>query len=108
MRFSWSNDLVTVASVYLILAILSLVLVAVAPLLPFLPSSQIQSIAPLVSFGLIVASTVVFQIYIFLNVIEIATSNNETSWKLIWGAICLLGGVVGIILYNFIAKKDLK
>lgn len=108
MRFGWINLLLQGSAICLVLAILGLVLIVFAPFLAFLPTGSINGVAPTIAFMLLIASAALFQIYIILTVVEIATSGNETSWKLVWGAICFFGGVVGMIFYNFIAKKDLK
>ena len=52
----------------------------------------------------------VFVIALFpiLGIVEIVTSKNDTHWKILWGIVCLVLGIYGLLAYLFIARKERK
>jgi hypothetical protein len=43
-----------------------------------------------------------------LAIIEVGTSKNEISFKLIWGIVLFVLGIFGFAAYYFIGRKELK
>ncbi|HZX34421.1 MAG TPA: PLDc N-terminal domain-containing protein [archaeon] len=40
--------------------------------------------------------------------IEILRAKNDSGWKILWGAVCFFLGLLGIVLYMLIGRKDLQ
>jgi len=67
--------------------------------------------APTIVYGgfsvivlLIIASSIAF----IWALVDILKSKNDTNWKLLWLVVCLLLGIIGVLLYYFIGRKDRK
>ncbi len=45
---------------------------------------------------------------VIIAIVEVATSKNVGDWKAIWIIVLLLIGPIGLALYLFLARKDLK
>lgn len=43
-----------------------------------------------------------------LAAIEISKSGNDGTWKIIWILITFILGIIGLLIYYFVARKDLK
>ena len=65
-----------------------------------------------VMFGAMFASLFIIAIAGFIAfiwaLIDIIKAKNETNWKLLWVVICLFLGVIGVIIYYFVGRKDRK
>ncbi len=43
-----------------------------------------------------------------LALVEVWTSKKESEWKLIWTLIIIAGSIVGLVVYYFFGRKELK
>lgn len=60
-------------------------------------------------FGIVILIIVILSFIFFIwAVINIVQAKNETSWKILWILICLFLGIVGVIIYYFVGKKQRK
>lgn len=91
----------------LVFAVGLLLLVAVLPAAG-IENEFVKGIFPIIAFVSIVLSGLTIFVCMVLSIFEIATSTNNTTWKGIWVIVILVGGIIGIAIYELIAKKDLK
>jgi len=52
-------------------------------------------------------SLISFIIWIW-GLVDVLTAKNESNWKILWGAVIFFLGILGVILYALIARKERK
>lgn len=53
--------------------------------------------------GLLAIVSIIAFIWALMDILK---SNNDTNWKLLWVVICILLGILGVIIYYFVGRKD--
>ena len=57
---------------------------------------------------LIMALTLIQLCLMVWALIDISGAKNDGMWKVMWILVCLLGGLMGIIVYLIVGRKDKK
>ncbi|OIO21582.1 hypothetical protein COV61_01805 [Candidatus Micrarchaeota archaeon CG11_big_fil_rev_8_21_14_0_20_47_5] len=106
----------------LLLALLLILFVALAPILGVIPESPeantgqpiamfINGALPIIVMLLLLLSPLILVLSVWA---EIFKAKNDKTWKIIWFAVSLLWfifpllGLLGLILYYFIGRKEMK
>jgi len=59
-----------------------------------------------VLIGAILLFVLVSFIAFIWAIIDILKAKNETNWKILWVIICLFLGLIGVIIYYFVGRKQ--
>lgn len=72
------------------------------------PADMIKSTIPVISFLLIILGGLGFFALTIYYIAEIATAGNNTTWKVIWIIAVLVIGALGMLIYERVARGDLR
>jgi len=92
----------------ILLALIGLVAVTLASGIVAYILGGIQQVSNPVTMGLVAVTLVAFALPPFLGALEVVTSKNDNRYKIIWSATMIILGGIGMVLYFFMARKDLK
>ncbi len=67
-----------------------------------------KSLLAALIFVFIVLPAIIWPVPLIAALWEIAHAKNETSWKLLWALASLILGLLGLILYWYIGRKELR
>jgi hypothetical protein len=56
-------------------------------------------------FGLVAILSLVAFIWALIDILK---AKNDPGWKILWVIVCFFLGVIGVILYYFIGRKNKK
>jgi len=62
----------------------------------------------LAMFGFILLLGIVTFVLLIWSIVDIAKAKNNGEWKALWILICIFGGMIGIIVYLAVGRKDKK
>lgn len=59
-------------------------------------------------WSVILILAIISIIAFFWALINILTAKNDTNWKILWVLLCLFLGIIGVIIYLCIGRKERK
>jgi len=62
----------------------------------------------LVIFGFIFLLGIATLVLLIWSIVDIAKAENNGEWKALWILICIVGGMIGVIVYLAVGRKDKK
>jgi drug/metabolite transporter (DMT)-like permease len=91
------------------LAILCLVALTLASgLLAYAVGGAVSQIFTPITAVLLAVSLIALALPPLLGVVEVVASKNDNRYKILWGAAMLILGGLGMVLYFFMARKEMK
>lgn len=103
----WPKKVYLSAIGCLVLALVLLLLFAFVPLFEG-DYGPVASVAPILAMLLIVLAGMLSVVGMVLYIYEIATAKNEGNWRAIWIIVIFFLGILGIVIYELVGRKEIK
>lgn len=99
--------LVWIGGLAVVLAMVILLVIVLAGFSGGTQGNALLSMGPIAAMLLLVVGELVLFIAMILSLIEIFTSKNDTTFKVLWALVVFILGLIGLILYRMVGRKSL-